>query len=59
VIRTELCCVECGRRCDASVRGWRGYLVDLNDDGEDEVVFFCPRCAAREFDAYSKDTRPK
>jgi hypothetical protein len=25
-----------------------GYVVDVDDDGEDGVVFFCPRCAARE-----------
>jgi hypothetical protein len=24
-------------------------VVDVDDDGQDEVVFFCPRCAAREF----------
>jgi len=23
--------------------------VDLDDDGHDEVVFFCPVCADREF----------
>jgi hypothetical protein len=25
-------------------------LVDLDDDGQDEVVFYCPVCAEREFD---------
>jgi hypothetical protein len=49
----KLRCVECEERSDASARGWHGYLVDVDvdveDDGEDEVVFYCPRCAAREF----------
>ena len=45
----ELVCIECGRRSGPAAVGWRGYLVDLDDDGEDEVVFYCPRCAAREF----------
>ena len=47
----ELVCEECRRRSDARAGGWRGYLVDIDDDGEDEVVFYCPRCAAREFGA--------
>ena len=45
----ELFCEECRARSDARALGWRGYLVDRDDDGEDEVVFYCPRCAAREF----------
>jgi hypothetical protein len=45
----ELVCEECGARSGARADGWRGYLVDLDDDGEDEVVLYCPRCAAREF----------
>jgi hypothetical protein len=45
----KLLCIECKERSDSSARGWRGYLVDVDDDGEDEVVFYCPRCAAREF----------
>ena len=24
-------------------------LVELGDDGQDEVMFFCPGCTAREF----------
>ena len=24
-------------------------LADLDDDGQDEVVFYCPACAEREF----------
>lgn len=42
-------CEECGRAISDGERGWQGYLVDLDDDGEDEVLFFCPRCAEREF----------
>ena len=45
----ELVCIECGKRSGAAAHGWRGYLVDVDDDGEDEVVFYCQRCAAREF----------
>ncbi|MFL5958691.1 MAG: hypothetical protein ACJ75G_00285 [Gaiellaceae bacterium] len=45
----ELVCCECERRSGGSASGWQGYLVDLDDDGRDEVVFFCPDCAAREF----------
>lgn len=45
----ELVCIECGRRADEEARGWQGHLVDLDDDGDDEVVFYCPLCATREF----------
>ncbi len=45
----ELVCEECRARSNASAVGWRGYLVDRDYDGEDEVVFYCPGCAAREF----------
>lgn len=47
----ELVCSECGRRADTdAARGWQGHLVeDDEDDGTEEVVFFCPLCAAREF----------
>jgi hypothetical protein len=44
-----LTCTECERRSAETACGWQGYLVDLEDDGKDEVVFFCPSCAAREF----------
>jgi len=49
---TLLICAECGRHDDERVRGWQGHLVDLDDDGHDEVVFFCPRCVAREFGSF-------
>jgi hypothetical protein len=47
----KLVCVECKASSDASARGWRAYVVEVDDDGEeeDEVVFYCPRCAVREF----------
>jgi hypothetical protein len=42
--------VECGATADAGAHGWRGYLVDLRDEGELlEVVVLCPECAEREF----------
>lgn len=44
-----LICAECGRTGDEHARGWRGYLVDLDEDGADEVAFFCARCSIREF----------
>jgi hypothetical protein len=47
--RGKLDCVECGASSNASARGGQEHLVDLDDDGEDEVVFYCPRCADREF----------
>jgi hypothetical protein len=46
----ELVCVECRRRADPQARGWQAHLVESDaDDDEDELVFFCPACAAREF----------
>jgi hypothetical protein len=45
----DLLCTECERTGAAAEDGWQGHLVDLDDDGEDEVAFFCPFCAAREF----------
>lgn len=51
-------CVECGAVADEEARGWRAYRADLARDGEDDasaedfpaVVYYCPACAAREFD---------
>ncbi len=47
-----LICAEC--RCEADERacGWRGYLVDADQDeheDKDEILFFCSTCATREF----------
>ena len=49
MLKTALVCGECGRGDSDRERGWEGHLVDLDDDGEDEILFFCPDCAAREF----------
>jgi hypothetical protein len=46
----KLVCVECGCPASGEAHGWQGHLVDLDENGEDEVAFFCPNCAAREFD---------
>ena len=45
----HLICVECGRRSDPEARGWQAHLVEADDGESDEVIFFCPTCAAREF----------
>jgi hypothetical protein len=43
-------CEECGQEArDAPKAG--ALLVDLDDDGQDEVVSFCPVRAEREFHA--------
>ena len=34
-----------------NAQGWEAHLADLDDDGQDEVVFYCPVCAEREFHA--------
>jgi hypothetical protein len=52
----QLLCEECEALSGARAEGWRGHLVDLDDDGEDEVVFYCLRCATREF---GKKLRPE
>jgi hypothetical protein len=44
-----LVCTECGRFSDLRAEGWHAYLVDLDEDGHDEVALYCPICAAREF----------
>jgi hypothetical protein len=44
-----LACTECERLSGENARGWEGYLVDQDGDGKDEVVFYCPACAAKEF----------
>jgi hypothetical protein len=45
----ELVCEECRRVSVSGERGWQAYRADLDDDGHDELVFYCPVCAAREF----------
>ena len=49
VASVALFCAECRRRADAEALGWRAYLVDADDYDRDDVLFFCPTCAAREF----------
>ncbi len=44
-----LVCVECGLGPIGQACGWRAYLVDLDDDGQDEVALYCPACVEREF----------
>jgi hypothetical protein len=34
----ELVCEECKERSVGCTEGWRALLVDLDDDGQDEVV---------------------
>lgn len=46
-----LTCIECACASDDRAVGWEAHLVDLDDDGADEIVCFCPRCSAREFGA--------
>ena len=52
--RTPLVCGECGVESDEQARGWRALPVSEDDElptREDRVEFFCPDCAAREFDS--------
>jgi hypothetical protein len=44
----QLQCGECGRVSRENERGWKAYLGDA-DDGGDELLVFCPGCAEREF----------
>jgi hypothetical protein len=48
-------CTECARAAPSAAVGWQAHLVDLDDDGQDEVAFYCPTCAEREF-AQSPDS---
>jgi hypothetical protein len=54
MVIAELVCSECERISDEDANGRQAHLVDLDEDGEDEVAFFCPYCAAREFDGYRR-----
>lgn len=40
----RLICVECTTQSDDTASRWRAYL-----GSDEEVVIFCPVCAAREF----------
>ena len=48
-VRSRLVCEECGREAEEAARGWQAHMVDLDDDGLDEVVFYCACCSEREF----------
>ena len=54
-VLSTLVCAECGRLSAGSERGWQGHLVDGDGGGADEVLFFCPRCAEREFGRPHRD----
>jgi hypothetical protein len=54
--RSMLVCAECGRTDDGEAIGWRGYPEDLPDgDERPSLAFFCPSCAAREFEQVDGD----
>ena len=43
-------CAECGRPwLPADEERWSAYRGDEPDDEEPLLMFFCPRCAEREF----------
>jgi hypothetical protein len=47
-----LSCAQCGSLSGLRASGWRGYRIDESElDEEPTLVFFCPACSAREFDA--------
>jgi hypothetical protein len=46
---TPIRCIECGGESDELATGWRAYIVPDEDENEDEVAFYCPECAEREF----------
>ena len=45
-----LVCVECACLSGLRALGWRGYRIDVEEDDEPALAFFCPTCAARAFD---------
>jgi len=40
---------ECEVEAEGDAKGWEAHLADLDDDGQDEVVVYCPVCAERKF----------
>jgi hypothetical protein len=46
---SQMTCEECCHEASGRADGWEGLLVDLDDDGQDEVIFYRPVCAEREF----------
>ena len=51
-----LACQECDRRDISDARGWEAHLCDIDDDGQDELLVYCPACAAREFHCHTGTT---
>jgi len=46
----RLRCIECGALSTGVAVGWRGCLIDLQDDADPpEVAIYCPDCATFEF----------
>ena len=46
-----LACAVCPRVSSAGARGWKAYRVDdPSRDELPELAFYCPDCAAREFE---------
>jgi Zn finger protein HypA/HybF involved in hydrogenase expression len=45
-VEAPIVCEECRRPWPDEERGWQGHVVDL-----DEIAFYCPECAEREFGA--------
>jgi hypothetical protein len=54
-------CIECGAESDDLASGWRAYLAgDLDEEeGEEEVVLYCPECERREFGAFDSGLSPE
>jgi len=44
-----LVCLECEEHADDEARGWEAHRCDVDDDGENEILVYCPDCAVREF----------
>ncbi len=49
--RIALECVECRKRPSyEDTTGWQAFLIgDPDNEGNEEVVTYCPDCARREF----------
>jgi hypothetical protein len=46
---TAIVCLECEEHTNDEARGWEAHRYDVDDDGADEILFYCPACAVREF----------
>ena len=49
-------CEECGEGAVGRAEGWEAFVVDMDDDGQDKVVFFCGVCASNEFHRFDADS---